>query len=53
MREVPVPYRQRVGQSKISGTVLGSLRAGWKILFTIAKYGLARRPTPIVSDRQP
>ena len=37
--EVPVPYRCRIGQSKISGTVWGSIRAGYKILFLIAKYG--------------
>lgn len=30
--EVPVRYRRRVGKSKITGTVLGTLRAGWKIL---------------------
>ncbi len=30
--EVPVRYRPRVGRSKITGTVLGTLRAGWKIL---------------------
>jgi len=30
--EVPVHYRARIGTSKISGTVAGSLRAGWKIL---------------------
>ncbi|MBL8859084.1 MAG: glycosyltransferase family 2 protein [Planctomycetes bacterium] len=30
--EVPVHYRDRIGTSKISGTVWGSLRAGWKIL---------------------
>jgi glycosyltransferase involved in cell wall biosynthesis len=40
--EVPVPYRCRIGQSKISGTVLGSIRAGYKILFLIAKYGFFR-----------
>lgn len=34
--EVPVRYRKRVGRSKISGTVSGSVRAGWKILGTIA-----------------
>ena len=33
--EVPVSYRKRIGTSKISGTVSGSLRAGWKILYTI------------------
>jgi hypothetical protein len=42
-REVPVPYRRRIGQSKISGTVWGSLRAGWKILYLIGKYGCVRR----------
>ena len=38
--EIPVPYRKRVGTSKISGTVSGSLKAGTKILYTIAKYGV-------------
>lgn len=41
--EVPVSYRRRVGVSKITGTVSGTLRAGYKILWTIAKYGFARR----------
>ncbi len=36
--EVPVPYRRRVGASKISGTVSGTIKAGTKILFTIGKY---------------
>ncbi len=36
--EVPVSYRQRIGQSKISGTVRGTVLAGAKILFTIGKY---------------
>src|SRR5262249_15796961 len=31
--EVPVSYRRRIGTSKISGTVLGSLSAGRKILW--------------------
>jgi glycosyltransferase involved in cell wall biosynthesis len=36
VREVPVNYRRRrFGRSKISGTVLGSVRAGFKILWTI------------------
>jgi glycosyltransferase involved in cell wall biosynthesis len=38
--EVPVSYRRRVGVSKITGTFSGTLRAGWKILWTIARYGL-------------
>ncbi len=37
--EVPVRYRKRIGVSKISGTVRGTISAGSKILFTIAKYG--------------
>jgi len=40
--EIPVPYRKRVGASKISGTVSGTFRAGTKILYTIARYGLMR-----------
>ena len=36
--EVPVNYRRRVGVSKISGTVKGTVLAGYKILYTIFKY---------------
>lgn len=42
--EIPVPYRARVGASKISGTVSGTIKAGYKILYTIAKYRLMRQP---------
>ncbi|MDQ3534987.1 MAG: glycosyltransferase family 2 protein [Bacteroidota bacterium] len=35
--EVPVTYRKRVGISKISGTVKGTIMAGYKILWTIFK----------------
>jgi hypothetical protein len=38
--ELPVPYRCRVGRSKISGTLSGTIRAGVKILYTIAKYSV-------------
>ena len=41
--ELPVPYRRRIGQSKISGTFLGTLKAGYKILYVIAKYGWPAR----------
>ncbi len=40
--EVPVSYRRRVGVSKISGTIAGTVRAGHKILWTIARYGRRR-----------
>ena len=33
--EVPVRQRPRVGQSKISGTVAGTIRAGSRMLATI------------------
>ncbi len=36
--EVPVSYRCRIGQSKISGTIMGSIKAGYKILLTIFRY---------------
>jgi len=36
--EVPVSYRRRIGRSKITGTVSGSVRAAWKILWTIVRY---------------
>jgi len=36
--EVPVDYRKRIGVSKITGTVSGSFKAGYKILLTIFKY---------------
>jgi hypothetical protein len=37
--EVPVSYRRRIGTSKISGTVRGTILAGSKILLTFARYG--------------
>lgn len=36
--EVPVSYRVRIGVSKVSGTVKGTVMAGYKILTTIFKY---------------
>jgi len=42
IREIPVRYRYRIGESKISGTLSGSIRAGLKILYTIARYTSAR-----------
>lgn len=38
VREVPVRYRRRIGTSKISGTLKGTLFAGWKIIMTIFRY---------------
>lgn len=33
--EVPVNYRVRIGKSKVSGTIKGTIMAGYKILWTI------------------
>lgn len=38
--EIPVRYRKRIGVSKISGTVMGSIRAGIKIVTTILRYAI-------------
>jgi glycosyltransferase involved in cell wall biosynthesis len=37
VREIPVPYRPRVGRSKISGTLTGSAKAALKIGWTVAR----------------
>jgi glycosyltransferase involved in cell wall biosynthesis len=36
--EVPVRYRKRVGKSKVTGTISGTIKASVKILYTILKY---------------
>lgn len=41
--EVPVSYRRRVGVSKITGTASGTIRAGYKILWTVARHIGARK----------
>ncbi len=40
--EVPVRYRNRIGVSKVSGTLKGAIFAGVKILTWIFKYGLKK-----------
>ncbi len=41
--EVPVSYYPRIGKSKISGTVKGTLGAGWFILSLIVRYYFRHR----------
>lgn len=41
--EVPVSYRRRVGVSKITGTITGTVKASAKILWTIARMAATRR----------
>ena len=43
IEEVPVSYYPRIGKSKISGTVKGTLGAGWFILSRIVSYYFRRR----------
>ncbi|MBI2369987.1 MAG: glycosyltransferase family 2 protein [Deltaproteobacteria bacterium] len=42
IREVPIPYRRRIGKSKVAGTVRGSLLAGYHLLATALRYALLR-----------
>lgn len=41
--EVPVSYRKRIGRSKITGTIRGTIRASHKILATIFRAAATRR----------
>jgi len=41
-QEIPVKYRNRIGVSKVSGTVKGAVMAGVKILGWIFKYGVKK-----------
>jgi len=41
--EVPVPYRRRIGVSKISGTIRGTVMAGTKILWIIFRSSIVRK----------
>ncbi len=40
--EVPARYRRRIGVSKVSGTVKGTIMAGYKILYVIGRHALRR-----------
>lgn len=40
--EVPVHYKNRIGVSKISGTVKGTILAGYKIIGWILKYSIKK-----------
>jgi glycosyltransferase involved in cell wall biosynthesis len=52
IRQVDVPYGHRIaGQSKISGTIAGTVKAGWKILTTIARERFAHHHGPVSDAR--
>ena len=47
VHEVPVDYRCRIGgQSKVAGSLSGSLKAGIRILATFARVALERNSLP-------
>lgn len=48
--EVPVRYRKRIGKSKISGTVKGTISAGYNIVTTIIRYYLLYRFLPLIQN---
>ena len=52
-QEVPVDYRRRIGVSKVTGTIRGTLAASFKILGLLGYYWLTRgrRSYPSVSER--
>ena len=41
-KEIPVKYRNRIGVSKVSGTIKGAIFAGVKILYWIFKYSFKK-----------
>ena len=41
-KEIPVKYKKRIGVSKVSGTIKGSIFAGAKILSWIFKYSIKK-----------
>jgi hypothetical protein len=49
--EVPVSYHCRIGKSKITGTVKGTVAAGYKILTTIVRVRVEPGREPAGSSR--
>ena len=53
IQEAPVSYRRRVGVSKITGTLTGTLKASAKILWTIGRMAATRhRRAPVLRERR-
>lgn len=44
--EIPVNYRGRVGESKITGNLKGTLRTGFRMIALVLRYKLAPRARP-------
>ena len=50
--EVPVSYHRRIGKSKITGTVKGTVLAGYKILTTILRLRVEGAFGPSSSEQK-
>jgi glycosyltransferase involved in cell wall biosynthesis len=50
--EVPVSYHRRIGKSKITGTVKGTVMAGYKILTTILRVRVEGAVVPSSSEQK-
>jgi glycosyltransferase involved in cell wall biosynthesis len=43
--EIPMPYRCRAGgESKVAGSLRGTIRAGWRIVMTFGRVALSPKP---------
>jgi glycosyltransferase involved in cell wall biosynthesis len=43
--EIPMPYRCRAGgESKVAGSLRGTIRAGWRIILTFGRVALSPKP---------
>ena len=51
--EVPVSYRKRIGTSKVTGTIAGSVKASARILWLLVKYVLSIPAARRKRRRQP
>jgi hypothetical protein len=49
--EVPVSYRRRVGVSKVTGTLSGTIKASAKIIWTIAHFAASDLLHPATGHR--
>jgi hypothetical protein len=49
---VPIAHRRRIGgASKVSGTVLGTIKASVRIMLTLARVAFEGRPALETSER--
>lgn len=50
--EIPVGYRKRIGTSKVSGTIAGSLKAGVKMLHTVFSHRFPEKTKAACNKRR-